>query len=382
MSLYYRFKNYLWDKFVNWLIYEPSNFLTPLTSFERLRYELRPGDVLLVEGRSNVAEIIKTITQSMWTHSVIYIGRLHDIDDPMLRDRVQQYRHCSPDEQLIVEAILGKGIIVSNIDSYEGEHLRICRPRGITRADSQSVIKYVITQLGTDYNVRQIMDLARFMFPYWFLPKRWRSSLFEHNAGRPTKTVCSTMMAEAFANVRFPIVPVIHQDKTGKLSLIRRNTKLITPRDFDHSPYFDVIKYPILDFDELGIYRKLPWDQTSVHCNTIGDCFVSDPNEIDKLIPIGASDTIHPQQNNKTAENDVNNNKEMSGVKDDATLKADVEVSNSAESVNDSMNDSGHLATNTDDNYSGKTSPNDNSPNKKGQSDETAEKLKMPKKAL
>lgn len=287
-----RLKNYLWDKFVNWLTYESPHQQTPLTSFERLRYELRPGDVLLVEGRSNISEIIKSITQSIWTHSFFYIGRLHDIDDPMLRDHIQKYRHCSPDEQLIIEAMLGKGIIVTSIEDYEGEHLRICRPRGITRADSQAVIEYAINQLGADYNVRQLMDLARFMFPYWFLPKRWRSSLFEHNAGKPTETVCSTMMAEAFAKVRFPIIPVIHQDKDGQLRILRSNSKLMTPRDFDHSPYFDVIKYPILDFDELGIYRKLPWDQTSVHCNTIGDCFVSDPGDIEQLTPIKSSQTI------------------------------------------------------------------------------------------
>jgi len=287
-----RFKEYLWDKFVHWLTYESPNYKTPLTNFDRLRYELRPGDVLLVEGRSNVAEIIKSITQSMWTHSFFYIGRLHDIDDPTLRDHIQKYRHCSPDEQLIVEAILGKGIIVTSIENYKGEHLRICRPRGITRTDSQTVLEYAINELGKDYNVRQIMDLARFMFPYWFLPKRWRSTLFEHNPGRPTKTVCSTMMAEAFARVRFPIIPVIHQDEDGTLKLIRGNSKLLTPRDFDHSPYFDVIKYPIIDFDELGIYRKLPWDQTSVHCNTIGDCFYSDEEDIEHLMPIKSAETI------------------------------------------------------------------------------------------
>ena len=285
MFLYSRFKNYLWDKFVKWLTYEHANNNTPLTSFERLRYELRPGDVLLVEGRSNVADIIKNVTQSIWTHSFFYIGRLHDIDDPMLRDQIQQYRLCSPDEQLIIEALLGKGIVVSSIEDYEGEHLRICRPRGITRADSQAVIKYSINQLGADYNVRQIMDLARFMFPYWFLPKRWRSTLFEHNAGKPTKTVCSTMMAEAFASVRFPIIPVIHQGKDGQLKLIRNSSSLVTPRDFDHSPYFDVIKYPVLDFDELGIYRRLPWDQTSIHCNVIGDCFTASPEDVEKIIP-------------------------------------------------------------------------------------------------
>jgi hypothetical protein len=310
-------KNCLWDKIVHWLNYESPDFKTPLTSFERLRFELRPGDVILVEGRSNVAEIIKTVTQSMWTHSFFYIGRLHDVDDPMLRDHIQKYRHCSPDEQLIIEAILGKGIIVSALQDYEGEHLRICRPRGITRLDSQAVIKYSVQQLGTDYNVRQIMDLARFMFPYWFLPKRWRSTLFEHNAGRATKTVCSTMIAEAFAKVRFPIVPVLHNDEDGNLKLISGNSKLLTPRDFDHSPYFDVIKYPILDFDELGVYRKLPWDRTGVHCTEIGECFSSDPDEIDQLTPtkpaktIKLDDTIESENttatNNETSkENEIN----------------------------------------------------------------------------
>ncbi len=281
-----RFKDYLWDRFVAWLTAEPDEATTPLTNFERLRYEIRPGDVLLVEGRSNVSAIIRSITQSIWTHSFIYIGHLHDIDDPDMRAFIQKYRECTPDDQLIIEALLGEGIVVKSLFDYEGEHLRICRPRGITRPDVQKVINYCINQLGVNYNVRQLMDLARFLFPYWFLPKRWRSTLFEHNAGRPTKTVCSTMMAEAFASVRFPIHPVIHRDRNGQLKLLRKNTQLVTPRDFDYSPYFDVIKYPMLDFDELGIYRKLPWDQDGVHCNEFGDCFVSDPEEIKELEPV------------------------------------------------------------------------------------------------
>jgi len=321
MFRFSRLKNYIWDKFVSWLTYESPNHITPLTSFERLRYELRPGDVLLIEGRSNVSEIIKSITQSIWTHSCIYVGRLHDIDDAKLREHIQKYRHCDPQEQLIIEAILGKGIIISCLETYEGEHMRICRPRGITRSDSQEVIEYAIRHLGVDCNVRHIMDLARFMFPYWYLPKRWRSTLFEHNAGKPTKTVCSTMMAEAFAKVRFPIIPVVHQDKDGTLKLLRRNTKLITPRDFDHSPYFDVIKYPILDFDELGIYRKLPWDQMGVHLNNNGDSFYSDPDEIAQLIPIHSANTIKYESNNKEAIVDISQPTET--PEDDLTRKMD-----------------------------------------------------------
>jgi hypothetical protein len=89
------------------------------------------------------------------------------------------------------------------------------------------------------------------------------------------------MMAEAFASVHFPIRPVLHQDDNGNLVLFRRNTKLITPSDFDYSPYFDVIKYPLLGLDELAVYRKLPWDRSGVHCNDIGDCFVADKANIE-----------------------------------------------------------------------------------------------------
>ena len=276
-------RDFVWDRAVNWLTYEGDNPRVPLSDFDKLRYELRPGDVLLVEGRSNVADIIKAVTQSIWTHSFLYIGRLHDIDDLDVRKRIEKFCDCGPDEQLIIESLLGYGTIVNPLDKYDGEHLRICRPKGLTRKDAQCVVNYGIYQLGTDYNVRYVMDLARFMFPYWWIPKRWVSTLFEHNAGRPTKTVCSVMMAEAFASVHFPIRPVIHQDEHGNLTLYRRNTRMITPSDFDHSPYFEIIKYPLLDLDDLAVYRKLPWDRTGVHCNTNDDGVITDKDNIELL---------------------------------------------------------------------------------------------------
>ncbi len=239
----------------------------PLSDFERLRYEIRPGDVILVEGRSAISEIIKTITLSNWTHSALYIGRLHNIDDPVLRSFIQRFYHGGMDDQLIIESQLGCGTIVDCISKYRDDHLRICRPTSITRTDSQKVIAYAINRLGTNYHVRQIFDLARFLFPYSILPRRWRSSLFEHNAGTPTHTVCSTMMAEAFASVHYPILPVLHRNEYGNLVMYKRNTRLITPKDFDYSPYFDVIKYPILDFDELAIYQRMPWGKDGIVLN-------------------------------------------------------------------------------------------------------------------
>jgi hypothetical protein len=285
-----KIRDLVWDKTVDWLTYEGDNPKIPLSDFDKLRYELRPGDVLLVEGRSNVSDIIKAVTQSIWTHSFLYIGRLHDIDDLDVRKRIAKFCNCPPEEQLIIESLLGHGTIVNCLDKYNGEHLRICRPKGLTRKDAQQVINYAVHQLGTDYNVRYVMDLARFLFPYWWIPKRWVSTLFEHNAGRPTKTVCSVMMAEAFASVHFPIRPVLHQDEHGNLTLYRRNTRMITPSDFDHSPYFEIIKYPLLDLDDLAVYRKLPWDRSGVHCNVNGDGVISDKTKIE-LLATGYSDS-------------------------------------------------------------------------------------------
>lgn len=265
----------LWDKAIAWLTDEHDDPTFPMSDFDRLRYEILPGDVILVEGRSRVGEIIKMVTLSSWTHSALYIGRLHNIEDPKLREVVKKFYQGDANDQLIIESLLGQGTIVTHINKYRDDHLRICRPHTMTLKDSQKVIAYAVRQLGTFYHVRQILDLARFMFPYSFLPRRWRSSLFEHNAGAPTHTVCSTMMADAFASIHFPILPVLHRDKEGNLKIYKRNTNLITPKDFDYSPYFDVIKYPILEFDELSIYRKMPWGEDGIIFNNETEQFTS-----------------------------------------------------------------------------------------------------------
>jgi hypothetical protein len=118
------------------------------------------------------------------------------------------------------------------------------------------------------------MDLARFLFPYSFIPRRWRSSLFEHNAGLPTRSVCSSMIAAAFSSVKFPVLPLLEEKRDGSLRMIPRNTRLFTPRDFDYSPYFDIIKCPHQDFSKQSSYRELPWDNKGRVCNDDGDCFV------------------------------------------------------------------------------------------------------------
>ncbi len=46
--------------------------------------------------------------------------------------------------------------------------------------------------MSNDYDVDQLLDLARFFFPYRMIQRCWRFSLFEHNADRPNVTFCSS----------------------------------------------------------------------------------------------------------------------------------------------------------------------------------------------
>lgn len=249
------------DSCIRWLNYERPFEGIPLCDFERIRYELRPGDVLLIEGRSRIGEIIQAITLSPWSHAALYVGRLHDIEDPKIRNRVSAHFSASPDTQLIIEGISGKGTLINDLSVYKNDHIRLCRPKGLSRHDAQLVLNFAIRKLGNEYDTRQILDLARFLLPWTLMPRHFRSKLFEYHAGESTKTVCSSMIAEAFGSVEFPILPLVKQNDTEGLELIKRNPKLYTPKDFDHSPYFEIIKYPFVEFADYALYRRLPWNR-------------------------------------------------------------------------------------------------------------------------
>jgi len=238
--------------------------------------------VVLVEGRSRISEVIKLITQSSWTHSALYIGRLFDIEDLSLRNTIRKHYHGDPNEKLLIEALLGEGAVVVPVTKYKKDHLRICRPTGLSPDDAKKVIAFAVNSLGLRYDVRHLLDLARFFFPWAILPRRWRSSLFQHNPGEPTHTVCSSMLAEAFSKVDFPILPFIDRAEDGTLRFFKRNPRLFTPKDFDYSPYFNIIKYPFLGLDDLGVYRKLPWADDKLLYNDEND--ISFPEEAEEAL--------------------------------------------------------------------------------------------------
>jgi len=258
------------EKVSLWLLKETPPKRGYLSDFNKVCQEVRSCDVILIEGRSRASLIIKHVTQSPWSHAALYIGRLADIRDPRFREIVSRISTYPEDTQLLIESEIGLGTILSPVQRYEHDHIRILRPRGLNKAAGQLVINFAITRIGRSYDMRHLIDLARFIFPWGLFPRRWRSSLFQHNALQPTRDICSSMIASAFQCVNYPILPVIRQNANRELELIERNTNLFTPSDFDYSPFFDVIKYPILPLDAQGEYKNLNWN-FSVNSDDNGD---------------------------------------------------------------------------------------------------------------
>jgi len=247
------------EKFGNWLLQETPPKRGYLSDYKRICLELRPADVILIEGRSRASAIIKHVTQSPWSHAALYIGRLEDIKDYDMRDMAARCSNLPPETQLLVESEIGIGTSISPVEKYQLDHVRILRPRGLNKNSAQRVINFAISRIGRRYDVRHLLDLARLMFPWGLFPRRWRSSLFEHNAMQPTKDICTSMIANAFQSVYYPILPLIRENDQKILELIERDSNLFTPCDFDYSPFFDIIKYPILPLDAQGEYKNLNW---------------------------------------------------------------------------------------------------------------------------
>lgn len=248
-----------------WLTYEPESTDIMPYDFSRLKYEIRPGDVLLIEGRSRISAIIRRFTQSPWTHAALYIGRLIDFEDVELQQLIRKHADVKETARLIVEDLMDRGTVVTSLNFYRHHHIRICRPIGITPSDLHIVVKHAVRSLGQPYNVRHLFDMARFLLPWSILPRRWGSSLFRTSSGKPESGICSSHIAEAFAAVQFPVLPFVKPDAQSNLEVLQRNPHLYTPKDFDYSPYFEIIKYPLFNPDEpLPYYRRLPWNKSGM----------------------------------------------------------------------------------------------------------------------
>jgi hypothetical protein len=217
-----------------------------------LRRVLQPGDVLLVEGNSRVSVAIKYLTQSTWSHAALYVGNA--------------VGRVTPDGEplSLIEVNLGEGCIAVPLSKYELYNTRICRANGLAPQDRGRVTDFMVRSLGTRYDLKNIVDMLRYLFPTPPVPVRWRRRLLSFGSGDPTRAICSSLIAQAFGSIRYPILPVITREFRADLLarpqrseiLHIRHHSLYAPRDFDLSPYFHVVK-PTLEagFD----YHRLRW---------------------------------------------------------------------------------------------------------------------------
>jgi hypothetical protein len=206
---------------------------------EVLRRTLQPCDILLIEGNTRLSAIIKYLTQSTWSHAALYIG---DALGP---------GPAGGEPLVLIEALAAEGVVAAPLSKFRDFNKRICRPVGLTAEDRRRVIDYVVSRIGMQYDSKRILDLARYLFPYPPVPVALRRRMLAIGSGDPTKAICSTLIAQAFASVRYPILPErvemggksygIAPYVESEIKHIRAHG-LYTPRDFDVSPYFAVIK--------------------------------------------------------------------------------------------------------------------------------------------
>jgi hypothetical protein len=257
------------EQLVHWLTQYEVHKDQYLCDFDRIKDNIRPCDVLLIEGNNIISRVIQQVTLSPWSHAALYLGRPSDINHPTLRQKILELPWVDANTQLLIEGYIGQGTVLNPLESYRHYNIRICRPRGLLRSDAIRVIEASLEYLGAPYDVLQVFDLARFLLPWSFIPKRWRSSLFNYKPGLQTKTVCSTMIAQAFDRVNFPILPLVRINRYGTIELYQRNPKLYTPKDFDYSPYFEIIKFPYVTNFEMNTYRDLPWNKEGLLANDL-----------------------------------------------------------------------------------------------------------------
>ena len=260
--------------------YEPFTPSDP----ETLRTTLQPCDVLLIEGNQQISSAIKYLTQSTWSHAALFIGDALGAPPDGAEPRT------------LVEANLGIGVHAVPLSRYRSYNTRICRPVGLTEEDQRKVIDFAIARLGYQYDLRNLIDLARYLLPNPPVPMRWRRRMLALGSGEPTRAICSTLIAEAFQSVRYPVLPRVEtfeSTRRGVSDYARweilhiRHYSLFAPRDFDLSPYFRIVKPTV----ERGFeYKQLNWSSEAADEGPIGSGRVvedraKDARALDRLEP-------------------------------------------------------------------------------------------------
>ena len=222
--------------------YEPFTPSDP----EHLRGVIEPGDVLLVEGNNRISGIIKYLTQSTWSHGALYVGPVDGAYEP------------DGEPHVLIEANIGEGVTSAPLSKYFPYHTRICRPIGLSYEDRTTVCRYAINRIGFGYDTKNILDLMRYLIP----AADTAALAATHDRLRFRRPDQDHLLGADRAGIRRGALSDSAQDhprrprKARREILHIRDSSLYMPRDFDISPYFEIVKPTIVHgFD----YTALHW---------------------------------------------------------------------------------------------------------------------------
>ena len=196
-------------------------------SIQDIKLTVKPGDVILVEGQSRASSAIQFITGSNWSHAAVFIGKTKAFDHSLIE----------------VKAV--EGCKYTDLNVYKRHNLRICRPIFLDNKKRITLINHLKKKIGSKYDLRNIFFFFRYAYPNPPVPKKFRRNLIGIGAGDPTKAICSSLIAEAFKEIDHPVLPF--KDKSN--SLVLRHPTYCLPKDFDISPFFQIIKPSPQSFD-------------------------------------------------------------------------------------------------------------------------------------
>jgi hypothetical protein len=224
-----------------------------VSSPEDLLSVLQVADVILVEGNQRFSTAVKYLTQSTWSHAALFVGA------------VDEGGHLDVDTPSIIEADLENGVIAVPLSKYANFNTRICRPVGLEDKSRDAIAQFMRDSIGMSYDLKNVVDLARYLLATPPVPSRWRRKMLALGSGDPTRVICSTRIAQAFQHIGYPILPSVDtlsekdcercQETVREIYHIRHYS-LFTPRDFDVSPYFEIVKPTV----ERGFdHKQLSW---------------------------------------------------------------------------------------------------------------------------
>src|SRR5919204_4516921 len=195
--------------------YSPATTTDP----QSLSTILRNGDVLLTEGNTRAAALIKRITRSTWSHVAMYVGPLEQGPDPL----------C------IVEADIAQGVRSIRLSELAGMNVRVLRPIGLSDAARGRLAEWVISRIGGEYDLKHAWVLAKSFLG--LAPKASVASAPQGIAESATRFICSSLLANAFALVGYPILPV----HTAVAAVTAADHRYVIPSDFERAPVFEVV---------------------------------------------------------------------------------------------------------------------------------------------